>query len=371
MRTMDGELAAALAALRASLAECEWSSFYDRGYRGEDMTETFNMHCVVELFGHSQIAGRVTEQQIGGASFIRVDVPATSRRDGFTKFYGPGAIYAITPVDEAVARAMAEGLNEAPIQEWRLKTIEPERQLPEPDPDTYGDEGDHFIDDDEPEWAKDAPFQGASVDDGEGEDDPEPLGVLADDQTDKMLAITWARELLEGEFVVFDTETTGIDESDEIIQIGVVDHTGAVVLDQFIKPTQPIRNTRHHGITDEMVQDAPGFPEVYEQIRTALEGKRAVAYNYEYDRRMLDQVCRKHGLPLLDWQPGEHCAMHQYAAFHGEWNDYHGNYRWKKLAEAVAALGLTFEGDAHNAAVDARATLAVIRKIAAAADTPF
>ncbi len=35
----------------------------------------FDTWAVVEVMGHNTYAGRVTEQAIGGASFIRVDVP--------------------------------------------------------------------------------------------------------------------------------------------------------------------------------------------------------------------------------------------------------------------------------------------------------
>ena len=53
----------------------------------------------------------VTEQAIGGASFVRVDVPAV-QADGdglpaFTKLLGAGSIYAISPCTEETAKAFA------------------------------------------------------------------------------------------------------------------------------------------------------------------------------------------------------------------------------------------------------------------------
>jgi hypothetical protein len=42
----------------------------------------FDQWCIVELFGHTKIAGKVSEAQIGGQSFIRVDVPQIEHQAG-------------------------------------------------------------------------------------------------------------------------------------------------------------------------------------------------------------------------------------------------------------------------------------------------
>lgn len=81
----------------------------------------FKQWCIVELFGHQMIAGLVSEQQIGGSSFVRVDVPAVQGREEYTKLYGDKAIYAITPCDEPTARAMASSLNQAPVSEYHFR----------------------------------------------------------------------------------------------------------------------------------------------------------------------------------------------------------------------------------------------------------
>jgi hypothetical protein len=72
------------------------------------MSEAFDSHAIVELFGHQRIAGRVSEQQLAGGTFLRVDVPETERAEAYTRYYGAGAIYALTPVTEEIARAAAE-----------------------------------------------------------------------------------------------------------------------------------------------------------------------------------------------------------------------------------------------------------------------
>lgn len=84
------------------------------------MAEEFEEYAIVELFGHQVIAGKVSEQVIGGQGFVRVDVPAINGGDGFTKFYGAGAIYAITPTDEETCMAAVQGLRKKPIEVWSL-----------------------------------------------------------------------------------------------------------------------------------------------------------------------------------------------------------------------------------------------------------
>jgi hypothetical protein len=82
--------------------------------------EKFDIWALVELFGHSRIAGRVTERNVGGASFLQVDVPDTKYNPSFTRLLNPSAIYAINPVTEEVAKYYAENLNVKPIESWDI-----------------------------------------------------------------------------------------------------------------------------------------------------------------------------------------------------------------------------------------------------------
>lgn len=106
--------------------------------------QPFEHWALVEIFGHTRLAGRVSEATIGGCSFVRVDVPETSRDAAFTRFYGQGAIYSITLVDEAVARAAVERLHAAPLSIYlpQLQAI-PQRASGAPDDDDrYNDDRD-------------------------------------------------------------------------------------------------------------------------------------------------------------------------------------------------------------------------------------
>jgi hypothetical protein len=85
--------------------------------------QKFDLHCIVELFGHAKIAGRCTEQNIAGTNMLRVDVPETESQPAFTRFFGSGAIYAINPVDEQTCKFMADKLLVRPIDSWNITEI--------------------------------------------------------------------------------------------------------------------------------------------------------------------------------------------------------------------------------------------------------
>lgn len=78
------------------------------------------MPAIVELFGHQRIAGKISDVTIGGAALLRVDVPTVDDLPGFTKFYGTGAIYAITPTDEATMVQAVRSFRSVPIERWAL-----------------------------------------------------------------------------------------------------------------------------------------------------------------------------------------------------------------------------------------------------------
>lgn len=91
----------------------------------EPQQEKFDLWAIVEVFGHAKFAGRVTEQAIGGASFVRVDVPEVNSSPAFTKLFGASAIYSITPVTEELARKAVKACHSEPISVY----IPEERQL--------------------------------------------------------------------------------------------------------------------------------------------------------------------------------------------------------------------------------------------------
>lgn len=111
----------------------------------------FDQWAIVELMGHQQIAGRVTEQSIGGAAFIRVDVPEQPPRakrqqwdsdepaiPAYTRLLSGGSIYAINPCTEDVAKLAADRMRTRPPIPFSM----PQAALPAPDYENEADRED-------------------------------------------------------------------------------------------------------------------------------------------------------------------------------------------------------------------------------------
>ena len=76
---------------------------------------------ILQLVGQRTVAGRAQSSNRWGQNMIMLEVPATGDNAPFTRFYAHGAIYAITPVSEAVARVVAAAVKEPPVESRFMK----------------------------------------------------------------------------------------------------------------------------------------------------------------------------------------------------------------------------------------------------------
>lgn len=172
-------------------------------------------------------------------------------------------------------------------------------------------------------------------------------------------AVRWARDLLgRADWAVLDTETTGLDRSAQVIQVAIVAPDGVPLFDTLVRPHGPIPRDviRVHGITDEMVADAPAYPAIHPRLAAILDGRQVICYNAAFDSRMLQQTARRNEIPPLAirWD----CAMEMYARYAGQRRS-RGGYRWLPLPR-----GPEYPGARHQAIHDCLATLEVIRRMA-------
>lgn len=98
-------------------------------------------------------------------------------------------------------------------------------------------------------------------------------------------------------FVIFDTETTGLDPvRDAVVQIAAVRIVGGRLLrdetfDMLVDPGRPIpaSATAIHGISDGMVSGAPDFATAATAFRSFAADAVIVAHNAEFDMAFLDR----------------------------------------------------------------------------------
>lgn len=163
----------------------------------------------------------------------------------------------------------------------------------------------------------------------------------------------------EGRLYALDTETTGLDETAEVIELALVSQRDGPKLDTLVRPSTPIPPEAQgvHGITDEQVEGAPRWRDVAPKLTEAV-GTEAVlvAWNAPFDARMLAQSSRAAGLTLP--MPEVLCAMQAYAIITG------ARRNRISLKKAALELNLKAEGPAHRAVFDAGLTLAVIERLA-------
>lgn len=97
--------------------------------------EVFSEWCILELMGHRRLAGWLSEQEIAGRGFLRLDIPCEPPA---TQYYNPQSVYAITPTTEAAARSVAKMAQPAPVQHWELPAARRSDDDREPDYDSEG-----------------------------------------------------------------------------------------------------------------------------------------------------------------------------------------------------------------------------------------
>lgn len=170
----------------------------------------------------------------------------------------------------------------------------------------------------------------------------------------------WCKErLTDTNTLIVDTETTGIlskDPDTEICQISIINIEGKPVFSALVKPNSTMGKEalEKHGITPEMVEHSPTFPEIAPLLSKIIEGRHLVAYNAAFDIHLITHLFGKYKIDLPDFEAS--CAMEAYSHWNGEWMSSKGDWKWHKLPQLAY-------GQAHDALTDCMSTLLLMKKM--------
>ena len=151
-------------------------------------------------------------------------------------------------------------------------------------------------------------------------------------------------------FVSFDTETTGFSrDKDRLVEIGAVkfmgDGTILATTNWLVNPQRdiPYYATKVHGISDEMVKDAPEFKEIWASFKRFCTDSVLLAHNAPFDigflRAALDRDhIRRPPFPVVDTLP-----------LFRNWFPDAKSHSLKKLSTELNVAGNTY----HRAEADA------------------
>ena len=129
---------------------------------------------------------------------------------------------------------------------------------------------------------------------------PEKIENLKQDNLFKK--IVYNKNITNNTFVVFDVETTGLEaEFCEIVEIAAVKVQNGSVTEKFetlVKPVKEIPESviKIHGITNEMVMDAPKIEDIIVDFFKFVKGTVLSGYNVGFDMKFVEAAGRKIGL---------------------------------------------------------------------------
>lgn len=109
------------------------------------------------------------------------------------------------------------------------------------------------------------------------------------------------RTRLEAPWCVLDTETTGLGPRDEVLEVAIVDESGAVLVHSLVQPRTRCTSEAQavHGITPEDLKRAPTWTDVWPLVREHLVARTVFGFHAAFDLRLVRQTCARWNRPFL------------------------------------------------------------------------
>ena len=150
----------------------------------------------------------------------------------------------------------------------------------------------------------------------------------------------------------FDLELTGVYHHDEILSISIVDGTGKIIMDTLVKPRHKKKwkqTEKIHGITPEMVEDAPHLDELIPTLKALFDqADNLIAYgvstDYSHIKNIYDTEEEREALHAKT-----RCAANEFVRYQSE---HYPDLVHASLSDAMERLEIEWDGVAHTSIAD-------------------
>jgi len=177
-----------------------------------------------------------------------------------------------------------------------------------------------------------------------------------------------AQAILIGNPVFLDTETTGFENDDQIIEIAIIDANGKELINKLVKANKPShpQATETHGLSDAFIAtNGEDWNHIWPEIHKIFSSHNVCIYNSAFDVRMLKQTCEAHD--LTPYNPFDHDIMelaNRHFIDHAIWDTERSQFKRLSLARCCEIAGITYQGNAHRAIVDCHAMMDLLKFMA-------
>jgi DNA polymerase III subunit epsilon len=176
----------------------------------------------------------------------------------------------------------------------------------------------------------------------------------------------------QAEYVVLDTELTGLDfKQDSIVSIGALKMTGSRIglsktFYEVVRPRTELTSQSIviHEITPTETESRPGIEGIMESFLRFCEGTVIVGHFISLDLRFLSQEMKRTGFGSFNNPAVDTCVIHDWMADHqkdGFSSNYMGRIENKDLFSLAKKYQVPVQG-AHNALMDAYVTAQLFQR---------
>ena len=100
------------------------------------------------------------------------------------------------------------------------------------------------------------------------------------------------------DYLIIDTETTGLQEDDEVVELAILDFYGNELYHSLYEPHKEVfwAAAKKTGLTKRKLLGYPKFVDEWNKVVEIVSGKNLIAHNAEFDCRLIMQTLDRYGL---------------------------------------------------------------------------